>query len=145
MVAAELKLQPTLCQGLVEAVAVALRAQAAEKSVQLVVAGSAEDPVARTDRRLLGTILMSLIARAIDGAPRGVVRLSVLRSSATPAPAIEFRIAQIAAPGGRRAAARTGVPALDGSEKLAARLGGTIAVDVRPAEGSTIVLRIPEG
>ncbi|HVP08495.1 MAG TPA: hypothetical protein VMT02_03155, partial [Burkholderiales bacterium] len=106
MATAELKPQPTLCHGLVEAIAASLRTRAAARGVEIVVAHIAEDVVARTDRRTLGTILMSLIGGAIDCAPLGKVHVRVSRSSEAGARSVEISISEIAAPGAAPAAQR---------------------------------------
>ena len=141
MTVAELKLEPTLCHGLVEAIAASLRAQAEGKGVELVVARSSEDAVARTDRKLLSTIVIDLIGRAIESATRGAVHIDVLHGRADGRSSVEISVAGKAAAGTGQAQAAT--PQLGRSQELAAALGGTISVHFRAGEGSTYVLQIP--
>ena len=146
MDAPSLNPQPTLCDGLVEAIADSLRAQAAEMGVEIVVERSAEDVVARTDRRTLGTILMHLIGGAVVSAPRGRVHISVARHAAVGARCVEISVNELAGAGSAPAGSRQQqMPPLAATRELAARLGGQISVHVRSGGSSTYVLRIPEG
>lgn len=142
----ELKIEPTLCHGLVEAITASLRAQADSQGVRLVVALNSEDIVARVDRKVLGTIVMGLIGHAIVGAQRGVVHVSVLRSKVDGKKAVEISVAEIPSP---QAAADPflrdgGSLGLGHSQELAALLGGKLQVHCRAGEGSTYVLHFPE-
>lgn len=146
MAAADLKIEPTLCHGLVEAIAASLRTQADSQGVKLVVAKNSDDIVARIDRKVLGTIVMGLVGHAIAGAQRGVVHLSVLRCVVDGRKAVEISVAEIAA---QQAAVevsrREGASLrLDRSQELAALLGGKIQVHCKAGEGSTYVLHFPE-
>jgi hypothetical protein len=145
MPAPELKIEPTLCHGLVEAIAASLRAQADSQGVKLVVAGNSDDIVARVNRKVLSTLVIGLVEHAIAGARRGVVHLSVLRCVVGGKKAVEVSVAEIA---GRQAAAgaRPEGDALElsRSQELAALLGGEIQVHCRAGEGSTYVLHFPE-
>jgi len=142
MAGTERDLQPTLCQGIVEAIATSLRSQAAAKGVELVVARGADDVVVRTDRKTLGTILLSMIGGAIDGAPHGKVDVCVARTAGAGNRSVEIRVSGPALPGD--ASAERVLP-LAAIRELAARLGGQISVHVKPAEGGTYVLQLPEG
>lgn len=62
---------PTLCEGLVEAIAASLRADAGAQGVELAVARSSEDVVARVDRKVLSMIVMGLVRHAVTGVRRG--------------------------------------------------------------------------
>ena len=146
MAATDLKIEPTLCHGLVEAIAASLRAQADSQGVKLVVAKNSDDIVARIDRKVLGTILMGLVGHAIAGAQRGVVQLSVLRCVVDGRKAVDISVAEIAA---QRAAVEASQwegasLGLGRSQELAALLGGKIAVHSKIGEGSTYVLHFPE-
>ncbi len=139
----ERDLRPTLCHGIVEAIATSLRSHAAQNAVELVLAHGAEDVVVRTNRKALGTLLFRLIGSAIDGAPRGRVDICVSRSAGTRS--VEVRVSALAVLGDSLAAlSAPRVPPLAAIRELAARLGGQISVHVRAAEGSTYVLQLPE-
>jgi hypothetical protein len=138
-----LKLEPTLCHGLVEAVAASLGAQAAKRGVRLVVAQNMEDIVARTDRKALGTILLSLVGHAIQSVPRGVVHISVIRSQLAGREAVEISLAEISAGGEKTPAVRAEAGALAHCHELAASLGGKLSIHCRAGEGSSYVLLIP--
>jgi signal transduction histidine kinase len=145
MAPAELKIEPTLCHALVEAIAASLRAEADSQGVKLVVARNSDDIVARIDRKVLGTIVMGLVGHAIAGTPRGVVHLSVLRCVVDGRKAVEISVAEIAAQQAAEASRRDGNGLeLGRSQELAALLGGKIQVHCRPGEGSTYVLHFPE-
>lgn len=136
----ERDLRPTLCHGIVEAIATSLRSHAAQAGVELVVVHGAEDVVVRTDRKALGTLLLRLIGSAIDGAPRGKVDICVSRSAGTRS--VEVRVSALGDSLAALSVPR--VPPLAAIRELAARLGGQISVHVRAAEGSTYVLQLPE-
>jgi hypothetical protein len=146
MVAAALKIEPTLCHGLVEAIAASLRAQADSQGVKLVVASNGEDIVARTDRKVLGTVVMDLVNHAIAGTRAGVVHLSVLRCVADGKNAVEISVAEIASNQQAAQAQRPDAASIDlgRSRELAAMLGGKVSIHFRAGEGSSYVLRFPE-
>jgi hypothetical protein len=146
MPSTDLKTEPTLCHGLVEAIAASLRTQADGQGVKLVVARNSDDIVARVNRRVLSTLLRGLVSQAIAGAQRGVVHLSVLRCVVDGKKAVEISVAEIAA---QQAAAEALHPAggaleLGRSQELASLLGGEIQVHSTAGEGSTYVLHFPE-
>ena len=142
----QLKLEPTLCHGLIEAIAVSLRSQADRRGVKLVVARNLEDIVARTDRRVLSTIVIGLINEAIESSSGGVVHVSVLRCTTEGKNAVEISIAGLAADQ-QGAAARPQERdsfGLSQAQVLAATLGGKISIHCRAGEGNTYVLLFPE-
>jgi len=141
-----LSLEPTLCHGLVEAIATSRRSQADNQGVKLVVAQGLEEIVAHTDRRILSTIVIGLIDEAIASAPRGVVHVSVLGCIAGGRKAVEISIAGLHAEPSTTAARPSDVEsfALGRGAALAAALGGEISVQRKPGEGGTYVLRFPE-
>jgi len=147
MTAAEPEPRPTLCHGLVQAIATSLRSHAAARGVELVVAPVAEELVVRTDRKTLGTILLSLISSAIDGTTHGRVEVRVSRSARAGSRSVEIHVTSIGLPGEASAADAAGEHALPLSamRDLAARLGGQISLHVTAAAGSSYELRLPEG
>lgn len=144
MADAALKLEPTLCHGLVEAVAASLRGEAEAQGVKLVVAHSADDIVARTDRRTLGLAVRGLVSDAIARVPHGAVHISVLRVAAGGRRWVEISVAEIAGAGEEGRNASNGPFDLARTQKLAAQLGGRASIHCRAGEGSTYVLQIPE-
>lgn len=139
-------LEPTLCHGLVEAIAMSRRSQADGQGVKLVVVHNLEEIVARTDRRLLSTIVIGLIDEAIASSTGGVVHVSVLGCIAEGRKAVEVSIAGLTDERKTGALRPPDVESfvLGRAPALAAALGGKIAVHCKPGEGSTYVLRFPE-
>jgi signal transduction histidine kinase len=76
----DLKLEPTLCQGLVDAIVASLRSHAHAKGMQLLVTDSSEDIITRTDRRILSRIVIGLVTHAIENAHGGMLRVCVSRA-----------------------------------------------------------------
>jgi len=146
MDAASQKIEPTLCHGLVEAIAASLRSQADDRRVKLVVAKSSDDIVAWVDRKVLCALVRDLVGHAIAGAQRGVVHVSVLRCSVEGKRAIEISVSEIAAERAAAGGQRPGASelGLGRSQELAALLRGKFQVHYRPGEGSTYVLHFPE-
>jgi len=141
----ELKLEPTLCQGLVEAIAASLRPGAQAKGLQLQVADATEDIIARTDRRVLSRIVIGLVTYAIGNAKDGLVRISVRRAEGGPR-VISIRVEEIGAP------AASSPPRAEGGvwsglslcHSFAAMLGGRIAISSERGQGNAYVLEFPE-
>ena len=145
MAAPEPKREPTLCNGLVEAIAASLRSQADSHGVKLVVSGSNDDIVVRTDRKLLSRIVIGLMGDAIRTSLQGVVHVSVLSCMAEGRTAVEICIVEVPLPAApARVRQDTGLFGLAEGQALAARLGGKVSIHCTPGEGSTHVLRIPE-
>src|SRR5258706_14320776 len=145
MISPALKIEPTLCHGLVEAIAASLRTQANDQEVKLVVARNSDDIVAQVNRKVLSTLVMGLVGHAIAGARRGVVHVSVLRCVVDGKKAVEISVAEIAARQEAAAPQPAGAPfELGRSQELAALPGGQVQVHSRAGEGSTYVLHFPE-
>lgn len=145
MTAPEPKREPTLCNGLVEAIAAWLRSQADGHGVKLVVSGDLDDIVVRTDRKLLSRIVIGLMGDAIRNSPQGVVHVSVLSCMADGRKAVEISIAEIPlADATDRVGQDIALFGLGKGQALAAMLGGKISIHCKPGEGSTHVLHIPE-
>lgn len=145
MTAPERRHEPTLCNGLVEAIAASLRPLAESHEVRLVVSGSADDIVVRTDRKLLSRIVIGLIGDAIRNAPQGMVEVSVLSCMTEGRKGVEIRVAEVpqpAASGGLRR--DTTLFGLAEGQALAAMLGGKISIHCKPGEGSIHMLHVPE-
>ena len=144
MDAPALKREPTLCDGLVEAITAALRLQADRHGVRLAMMRNAEDVIAHTDRKVLSTLVMGLITRAIESTPGGMVHVSVLRRTSDGAGDVEIAIAEtpaVGAAGGGRTPPDLG---LGEKQELAALLGGTLSVHCSAGSGSSYVLHFPE-
>lgn len=138
-----------------------LRPQAEGKGLDLDLALPGDACPIRTDRRALSQIVINLLQNAIKFTERGHVRLSLLRTAEDGTPAVELRVEDSGvgiqpedvarlfapfsriAPTGGRTAEGTGL-GLHLSQKLAARLGGRIAVASRYGEGSVFSLFLPE-
>ena len=139
------KREPTLCNGLVEAIAASLRSLADSHGVKLVVSGSYDDIVVRTDRKMLSKIVIGLMGDAIRNSLQGVVHVGVLSCVAEGRKAVEICIVEIPLPAAPASVRQdTALFGLGEGQALAAMLGGKVSIHCKPGEGSTHVLHIPE-
>jgi hypothetical protein len=141
----DLKLEPTLCQGLVDAIVASLRSHAHAKGMQLLMTDSSEDIITRTDRRILSRVVIGLVTYAIENGNGGMLRVCVSRARGPKM--VTIGVEEI---GTQRAATdpRTEESVWSGLNAcyaFAALLGGNIAIYNERGDGnSTYVLQFPE-
>ncbi len=158
----ELHLQAVECEPLLADTVSALRPLAEQKGLELRLAAPEKDLSVRADRRALQQVMINLINNAIKFTERGAVEVSVARSALNGKSMVQFSVADtgigigdeeqarlfeaFAQLGGGNGNARregTGL-GLHLSQKLAALLGGTIAVRSEYGKGSTFTLQVPQ-
>jgi PAS domain S-box-containing protein len=156
----ELRLEPVVCQGVLQEVAAALRPAAEGKSLKLDVSIPPGDLVLDTDRRALSQILINLTNNAIKFTEAGRITLEVARRGENGRTVTEISVedtgigiraedqrklfeafSQLDTSGGRRHEG-TGL-GLHLSQKLASLLGGHIRFESVYGKGSTFTLVIP--
>jgi hypothetical protein len=141
----DLKLEPTLCHGLVEAIVASLRSRAHAKGMQLLVVNSPEDIITRTDRRVLSSIIIGLVTHAIEISVGGTLRVCVSRAAGPRM--ITIGVEEIGTqPAATRPRTEESIwSGLRPCYSFAALLGGNIAIyNERGDGGSTYVLQFPE-
>ncbi len=158
----ELKLEPTVCQRVVEEVAASMRLHAESKGLEFEVTVPKQELLVHTDRRALSQIIINLINNAIKFTERGSVRLNLSRHRTGENNIIEITIAdtgvgiqpedqgklfgaftQIGLSANRRHEG-TGL-GLHLSQKLAELLGGRITFESEYGKGSTFTLTLTQG
>jgi protein-histidine pros-kinase len=157
----ELEIESIDCVEVVEEVVAALRPHADERGLALSLNAPREPLVLRTDQRALKQILLNLANNAIKFTELGGVTFSVDRARRGAGRAIRFAVvdtgigiraedrAKLFTPfarvnvSNRKGREGTGL-GLHLSEKLAAALGGHIAVESEFGQGSTFTLIVPE-
>jgi protein-histidine pros-kinase len=149
----ELRLEPTVCQEVVEEVAATLRPQAVEKGLAFNLRMPPEPVVIDTDRRALSQILLNLANNAIKFTPSGTVTVGLERVGTAAGAAVRFAVEDTGigisavdqeklfdafsrvGPGGKRDGTGLG---LHLSRKLAQLLGGRIDVSSEPGKGTVV-------
>jgi protein-histidine pros-kinase len=152
----ELRLEPTVCQEVVEEAVASLRPLAEQKGLRLSIAAGAQDVVVRTDRRALSQIVLNLLNNAIKFTERGSVSVSLQSSKLEvditvedtgvgirieDQPKLFVAFTQVHSPD--RLQEGTGL-GLHLSQKLAGLLGGRILVRSEYGKGSRFVLRLTQ-
>lgn len=137
--------------------AVAVRAQADKKGLQLQLQLADDLGYARGDAQRVGQVLNKLLRHALDTSPAGTVRLSAERQGSTAADS-KLRIDVVDASGGMAPAQlatlfepwQAGTPSADGgalklavSQKMARLMGGDIVASSVPQLGCTFTLTLP--
>jgi protein-histidine pros-kinase len=157
----ELKLEPVLCQSVLEEVSTALRPLALIKGLTFERVPSNEDVVVLTDRRALSQILLNLTNNAIKFTDEGGVRLEIVQDRSEGQKTTEISVfdsgvgislenqsklfqafARLETSTGRRYEG-TGL-GLHLSQKLAELLSGEITVTSEPGRGSKFTLQLRE-
>jgi PAS domain S-box-containing protein len=155
----ELRLEPTVCQTVLNEAVATLRPHAEAKGLKLIVDAPADELTVRTDRRALSQIILNLVNNAIKFTERGEVRVRAGRTTDSGCAFLEIRVedtgigirpedqaklfsAFTQVEGGRnRSQEGTGL-GLHLSRKLAELLGGDITCRSEFGKGSTFALRI---
>jgi PAS domain S-box-containing protein len=158
----ELKLEPVICQEVIEEVAASLRPLAAAKGLRFVVEVPGAAHEIRVDRRALSQIIINLTDNAIKFTEHGVVHLALSMSQQNGQRVTEIRVTdtgigiraqdqdrlfrafeQLETTNLHRRYEGTGL-GLHLSQKLAGLLGGTIILQSEYGQGSTFTLLLPE-
>jgi len=158
----DLSHEPTACGEVLHDVENALRLQAEEKGLSLLVTTPENDCVIRTDRRALNQIVLNLANNAIKFSDSGTVKLGLANAEIEGRPCVELTVTdtgvgirlddqarlfeaftRLGASSGRDREG-TGL-GLHLSQKLAGLLGGRIACRSEYGRGSTFTLSLPEG
>jgi PAS domain S-box-containing protein len=157
----ELQLEPTVCQGVLEEVAAALRPQAESKGLRLELSMPPGEALVATERRALSQIVLNLTNNAIKFTVQGQVRLALAQHASSGGTRTEISVSDtgIGIPAAdqtrlfqafsqldsstRRRHEGTGL-GLHLSQKLAGLLGGHITFQSDPGQGSTFTLVLVE-
>jgi signal transduction histidine kinase len=156
-----LKLEPVVCQQIVDETVSSLRPLAEGKGLRLVIAAPEDALLVHTDRRALSQIVLNLVSNAIKFTEQGEVRLGLTRRELSGARAVEVSVEDTGIgirpeDQGKLFAAFSQVDAADGrrhpgtglglhlSRKLAELLGGRIALRSESGKGSTFTLQLPD-
>ena len=159
--ALSLRLEPVVCDEVVEETAAALRPLAEAKGIGLAVELPREPIELQSDRRTLGQILANLAHNGIKFTERGEVRIALRRRDENGARVAELSVADTGPGIGAEDRARlfqsfgeldaspirrhggTGL-GLHVSGRLAGLIGGRISVQSEPGKGSVFTLSITE-
>jgi PAS domain S-box-containing protein len=157
----ELKLEPVICQEVIEEVAASLRPLAAAKGLRFVINMPGAAHEIRVDRRALSQIIINLTDNAIKFTEQGEVHLALSLSQQNGQGVTEIRVTdtgigiraqdqdrlfrafeQLETTNLHRRYEGTGL-GLYLSQKLAGLLGGTITLQSEYGQGSTFTLLLP--
>jgi signal transduction histidine kinase len=157
----ELRLQPVLCQEIIDEVVASLRPLAEQKGLGITIDCPAQPIMAQADRRALSQILINLMNNAIKFTDHGSVQLALGRSQTGDQLGVEIRVTDTGIGIRPEDQARlfqlfsrvdsphmqqhegTGL-GLHLSQKLAGLLGGQITIQSAAGQGSTFTVQLPE-